>query len=84
MHSKSMLAMAVSALALVYFVFLVMYLQHAEKNDIYMSQRDQNVRKVAVIWTWVSIVVVSMSLVCSVACMMGYKMPHKMWSKLNM
>lgn len=83
MHRKSLLTLVGSVLVLVYLVYLVMYLQHAEKTDMYMSDQDQKVRKVAVVLTWISIAAVSMQVICAVACMMGYKMPHiKAFSKM--
>ena len=78
MHSSLPMLFITYSLTLVYLVFLVIYLTNAKKTDIYMSQQDQRVRQVSVVITWISIAIVSLCLICVIACMLGFKLSkHK-------
>ncbi len=64
------------ALELVYAVFLLMYLTHAQKTDMYMSTQDQTFRKAALVITWIWTVLIGFGLVYCIGGMMGFKMPN--------
>lgn len=53
----------VFGLVLTYGIFMLLYLTDAKKCDQYMSSRDANFRKVALVLTWIDVVVVGLSLV---------------------
>lgn len=52
----------VFGLVLTYGIFMLLYLTDAKKCDKYMSSRDTNFRKVALVLTWIDVVVVGLGL----------------------
>lgn len=54
---NSLLALIGSAIALTYSIFMMFFLNHSKKCDNALTKRDRNFRKVAVIITWIAIII---------------------------
>jgi hypothetical protein len=61
LDAQTLTAFIVSGVSLAYSIFMLLFLNNAEKCDKHLSKRDTQFRKTAVIVTWVSIVVTSLS-----------------------
>jgi hypothetical protein len=64
-------------LVLTYGIFMLLYLTDAKKCDKYMSSRDTNFRKVALVLTWIDVVVVGLGLLgIFIALVSGQSSPY--------
>ncbi len=50
-----------TALALVYGIFMLLYLTDAKKCDQYLKTRDKNFREVALVITWIEVILMGLS-----------------------
>lgn len=62
MDSLLLINFIVGGLVLTYGIFMLLYLTDAKKCDKYMSSRDANFRKVALVLTWIDVVVIGIGL----------------------
>lgn len=62
MDSLLLINFIVEGLIFTYCIFMLLYLTDAKKCDKYMSSRDANFRKVALVLTWISVVIIGIGL----------------------
>lgn len=76
MNYNNAIKFVMHALLLVYLVFLVMYLNDAKKTDMYMSKQNQNVRQVALVVTWIMLILSGLKMVVCLGKMAGINLPQ--------
>jgi ABC-type antimicrobial peptide transport system permease subunit len=57
-----LITLIVSCLSFVYGIFMIMYLTDAKRCDKYMNDRDKNFRKVALVISWIDVVLTGLSI----------------------
>lgn len=73
------------SLALVYGIFMLMYLNDAKKCDPKLSKRDREFRKVAVVVTWIEIILSGLSvLACLIALLAGLRKPASLGEQISL
>jgi len=58
---NALIALIGSGIALTYAVFMLLFLRHSKKCDAALSKRDRNFRKVALVVSWIAVIVYGMA-----------------------
>lgn len=71
MDSYLLISLVTSAISLIYGIFMIKYLNSAAKCDKQLSEGDRTFRKVALVVSWISVVLAGLSLLGCIILMLS-------------